>query len=117
LSLKLPDWASIAEIISSVAVVISLIFLIIGVKENTEVTRAATYARNVYALIAFREKVATNDDLAALWLAYETGKADSLGRIERIIGELVFRHAQDKINQHFPELTWSWYSHIPAYQS
>ena len=39
---KLSEWASIAEIVSGIAVVITLVFLIFGIRENTEVTRAAT---------------------------------------------------------------------------
>ncbi len=40
---KLSDWASAAEIIASIAVVITLIILILGIRENTEVVRAGSY--------------------------------------------------------------------------
>ena len=39
---KLSDWASIAEIISSIAVVVTLVFLIIEIRGNTDEIRAAT---------------------------------------------------------------------------
>lgn len=83
-NLKLSDWASIAEVISSVAVVISLIFLIVGIRANTEVTRAAAYDRNVDALNSFRADVARDDELAQLWLAYESGEAAQLEGLDRL---------------------------------
>ena len=39
---KLSNWASIAEIISGVAVVVTLVFLIVELRGNTEEIRAAT---------------------------------------------------------------------------
>ena len=41
--MKLSEWASIAEIASGLAVLITLIFLVVGVRENTAVTRVAAY--------------------------------------------------------------------------
>jgi hypothetical protein len=82
--LKLSDWASIAEVVSGIAVVISLIFLIVGIRENTEITRAAAYDRNVDGLIAFRADIARDDELAQLWLAYESGKSAKLEGIDRL---------------------------------
>jgi hypothetical protein len=38
---KLSDWASIAEIVSGVAAEIALIFLIVGIRSNSEMTRVA----------------------------------------------------------------------------
>jgi hypothetical protein len=44
MKLKLSDWASIAEILSGVAVVVTLVFLVVGIQENTEITRASVYS-------------------------------------------------------------------------
>ena len=41
---KLSDWASIAEIVSGLAVVVTLVILIIGIRENTNITRMSMYA-------------------------------------------------------------------------
>jgi hypothetical protein len=43
MAVKLSDWANVAEVVSGVAVVITLIFLILSIRENTEITRAAAY--------------------------------------------------------------------------
>lgn len=40
---KLSNWASIAEILSGIAVVISLILLLFEVQGNSEAVRAATF--------------------------------------------------------------------------
>lgn len=40
---KLSDWASIAELVSAIAVVVTLAFLIVGIRENTAITRVSVY--------------------------------------------------------------------------
>lgn len=52
--MKLSGWASIAEIISGTAVLITLVFLVFGIRENTEITRAAAYDRNIDSLNQWR---------------------------------------------------------------
>ena len=47
---KLSDWASIAEIISGIAVVVTLIFLIAGIRENTAVLRGSSYSNTLESL-------------------------------------------------------------------
>jgi hypothetical protein len=84
MNLKLSDWASIAEIVSGIAVVVSLIFLIVGIRENTEVMRAAAYDRNIDALNATRAQIIADDEQARLWLAYETGQASNLESVDRL---------------------------------
>lgn len=67
---KLSKWASIAEIASSIAVVVTLVFLLVGVQENTEIVRAATYDRNIDSLNETRGWIANNPDLAMLYRAF-----------------------------------------------
>jgi hypothetical protein len=81
---KLSDWANIAEIISGVAVIVTLIFLILGIRENTEVTRAAAYDRNIDALNLLRTEVVRDSEIARRWYAYETGQAAALEGIDRL---------------------------------
>jgi len=84
MKLKLSDWANLAEIVSGVAVIVSLIFLILGIRENTEITRAAAYDRNIDALNLLRSEVVRDSETARRWHAYETGQADSLEGIDRM---------------------------------
>ena len=67
---KLSDWASIAEIISGIAVVITLVFLILGIRENTEIVRASAYAGSMDSLNDFTMDVITNADLRSVWQDY-----------------------------------------------
>lgn len=84
MKLRLSDWASVAEIVSGIAVVVSLIFLIVGIRENTAVMRAAAYDRNIDALNATRVQIVSDDEHARLWLAYEAGEASKLEGIDRL---------------------------------
>ena len=68
--MKLSDWASVAEIVSSLAVVITLVFLLVGIRENTEITRAAAYDRNIDSVNEVRGWIANNPDLATLYRAF-----------------------------------------------
>jgi len=45
MKLKLSDWAGFAEIFSGIAVVITLVLLILGIRENTAITRVAVCDR------------------------------------------------------------------------
>ena len=40
---SLADWASIAEILSSIAVLVTLVFLVWEIRQNTDAVRAGTY--------------------------------------------------------------------------
>ncbi len=67
---QLSDWASIAEIISGLAVVATLIFLALGIRENTEVTRAAAYERNIDSVNQWRLALASDPGMVRSWGVY-----------------------------------------------
>ena len=69
---KLSDWASIAEIVSGIAVVITLVFLVLGIRENTEVMRATSFASSIDTLNEFTASVVTDSELRQLWLAHNS---------------------------------------------
>ena len=62
---KLSDWAAIAEIISSSAVVVTLIFLIVEIAGNTEATLAAN-RQSVASRVETILLAATSPELAAV---------------------------------------------------
>ena len=64
---KLSDWASIAEILSSIAVVVTLLFLVFGIRENTEITRIAAYDRNMESVNLWRYELAKDAGLVRLF--------------------------------------------------
>ena len=64
--LRLTDWASIAEVIGAVAVVISLIYVGIQVHENTEEVRASNRQQLVGRAHLTTGNVAGNPELSAV---------------------------------------------------
>jgi hypothetical protein len=81
--MKLPDWASIAEIASSIAVVTTLILLISGIKENTAITRATMFDTTMRGLAEFRTLIISDPEVARLWDAFRSGQADALSGPDR----------------------------------
>ena len=62
--------AQLAEIVASVAVLITLVFLVVGVRQNTEITRSAAYDRSMVALNEWRMAIAADPELARLFDTY-----------------------------------------------
>jgi hypothetical protein len=78
---RLSDWANIAQIASGIAVVITLIVLIVGVRENTEVVRASAYANSIASLNDLSLTTLTDVDAVRVWEAYireDTADFDNL---------------------------------------
>jgi hypothetical protein len=79
--MKLSAWASVAELISGVAVVVTLVFLILGIQENTEATRASNWGRSVGAMIEFRQTIVNDPEVARIytsWSAFDTTELDAV---------------------------------------
>jgi hypothetical protein len=66
----LSDWASIAEIASGVAVIVTLVVLILGVRENTEVVRASAYANSQDSFSELQLTMLTDPDSLRAWNAF-----------------------------------------------
>ena len=67
---RLSDWASYAEIASGIAVVVTLIILVIGIRENTEITRTAMYAGTLDQFNAFETAILLDSDLRQIYVRY-----------------------------------------------
>ena len=80
---KLSDWASLAEIIASVAVVFTLIMLMIDVRENTEVVRSNSYDDLLGDVNEQAFIIAQDERLMRIWRLYNTGAAGELTDEER----------------------------------
>ena len=68
--MRLERWALIAEISSAVVVAVSLIILIIGVRDNTEVLRASAYADLMQSLNAIQTEMARDSELGSAYLGF-----------------------------------------------
>jgi len=67
---KLEKWASIAEIASGIAVVITLLIRFAGVRENTEITRTAMYADALDQFNALETEILLDPDLLPIYYRY-----------------------------------------------
>jgi hypothetical protein len=80
---KLSEWASIAEIVSGIAVVITLMFLIIEIHESTNVTRASMYASTLDSLIENRSQQFQYPELNRIVEEFVDGEAADFEASER----------------------------------
>ena len=85
---RLQILALCAEVVSGIAVVISLVFLIIELRESTNVVRASAYERSVDSLNDWRLTIAKDPVLAELMvdrlsgdLIAEYGREEALSRM------------------------------------
>ena len=67
MNLKLSEWASVAEIIGAIAVVLSLIFVGTELQRNTLSIRASTFQSVSDSVTEFTLTLATNPDLSELY--------------------------------------------------
>jgi len=79
---KLAEWVSLAEIASGVAVVITLVVLVIGIQENTDAVRAATYAQSINSLNEWRASIYESREVASYWEAFRSGEMDELDNLD-----------------------------------
>ena len=87
---KLSDWASITEIVSGIAVVITLIVLVVGIRENTEVTRASAYEDSINSMNDFRTRIIDDREIAGLWSANQAGDLEGLDQPDQSrVGQLI----------------------------
>lgn len=84
MKLKLQDCANIADIMSGIAIVITLIFLILGVRENTEITRASAYDRNMDSLNSVRALLVSEPTMAENFQVVDRGEWKSLPADEQL---------------------------------
>ena len=83
MKLKLSDWASIAEIASGLAVLITLIFLVLGIRENTAVTRVFAYDSLMNSLNEIDANLLRDQELNQIVLSYYLGSGSELTDIQR----------------------------------
>lgn len=68
---RLSNWASIAEIVAAIGVIVTLVFLILEIRENTEITRADAFDRNMESINQWRVELAKDAELTRIWRSRE----------------------------------------------
>jgi len=82
--MKLEKWALIAEIVSGLAVVVTLAILIAGIRENTNATRASVYTTSIEGLNALNRTVLADPDLSRIFSALNTGQGADLDGLDAV---------------------------------
>jgi hypothetical protein len=78
MKLKLSDWGSIAEVVSGIAVVITLVFLVLEIRQGNSVTRASMYSSFVDGLIENRAQRIQDPEFNEAYVAFVTGEVGDL---------------------------------------
>jgi hypothetical protein len=81
---KLQEYALFAEIVSSLAVLLTLIFLVIELRENTEVTRSTAFGNITEQLNNFRLTVNSEELLSDVWRSYLSEDFENQTESERV---------------------------------
>lgn len=58
---RIKSWAHIAEIVSGIAVLVTLVFLVLEIRGNSDLIRANTFNRSIESLIDYRMQIASNE--------------------------------------------------------
>ncbi len=92
------------ELVAAIAVVISLIFVGLQIRDNTIASEAATYQASVAYDIELLSNVAGNADLARIFYAYAWEPSDNLDGTELLQAQwhftAVLRHLENLYFQH-----------------
>lgn len=87
--LSLSEWASVAEVISAVAVVASLIYLAIQVRENTMLSAQEAVSSAIAEFNEFDRLIAVNADLASIIMRGEQGSSSLSAKEQRRFEHLI----------------------------
>ena len=79
---NLADWASIAEIVSGLAVVVTLALLFVGIQENTAVTRAAVYFGLIDSINDSDLTTYSDPELSRIRMALFRGQINDLSELD-----------------------------------
>ena len=80
---KLQEYALIAEIVGAVAIVLSLVFVGIGIRENNDLNRYLAYDRNIASIISERDLMILNVDIMSMYRNYQAGDISNLTDTDR----------------------------------
>ena len=87
--LSLSDWASLAEIVATIAVVISLIFVVISLERNTAVMQASN-DNFIYELQFARTRdIVSSPGMASIYVKHRNGEELSAEEQERFYWDML----------------------------
>ena len=97
---NLSNWASIAEIVSAIGIVASLIFVGFEIRQNNRILEVDAYQARMQDISNAQAQLALSGDLAEIFVKYRNGGVSSLteseyfrmrrwyqGQIRRVVGQ------------------------------
>ena len=81
--MKLEKLAQVAEIVSGAAVVVSLVFLILGIRENTAMTRVSVYSDLMDSVVRLESLRVEDENLERVLGTFYNETTDTLNDSER----------------------------------
>ena len=101
--MNLAELASIGEIVSSIAVIISLVYLAMQIRQNTEAERTSTYQSIVSDFGALNNNMASTPELSDMFVRglenFEQFNPDERARISQSFFQC-FRYFENMFYQH-----------------
>jgi hypothetical protein len=82
---RLNRWAHLAEIVSGIAVVGTLIFLIFEIRENSDLIRANTFEHSIESLIDWRMQIVSNEQSLQTMADYWDSESPELLRRQLLV--------------------------------
>ena len=79
---KLQKWSLIAEIVGGLGVIITLVILIIEVRENSELTRVSAYQQDIQNFNEWRSTIVSDPNQVRLFAAWNRGEGIPARRTE-----------------------------------
>jgi hypothetical protein len=91
---KLKEYALIAEIVGGIAIVLSLIFVGLQIKQNNELSLANSYRELLSDLNEVQSVMMTDENIHRVWLSFLNGEAETLSqsdylRLRQTVGSLL----------------------------
>ncbi|MGD8340950.1 MAG: hypothetical protein PVH89_09215 [Gammaproteobacteria bacterium] len=83
MKLKLSDWANFAEILSGLAVIVTLVVLIVGIRENSAVTRVSAYGDLMQSVVDIESLVIQDPNLDRILTTFYEETTGGLSEDER----------------------------------
>ena len=86
---RFKTWSQITDMVSGLAVLITLVILVIEVRENTAVTRMSAYQEELDRANEWRSNIASDPDQRYAYQQWSTGNGDELNPDQRFLLRMV----------------------------
>jgi len=80
--MNLRKWMQPAEMVATIGVLVSVVFLVFEVRDNSALTKAESYSASVVALNEWRLQLAADEDLSRLFVEFRKSGVQGMDEVE-----------------------------------